>query len=77
MDQAIKLSELVQKLQEERASVGPEIFVTNSDELEVLQDLQKDVSNGLNITKFFNLTEVIFSVWASSDTNCSMAISGF
>ena len=69
MDQAIKLSELVQKLQEERASVGLEIFVTNSDELEVLQDLQKYVSNGLNITKFFNLTEVIFSVWASSDTN--------
>ena len=66
MDKAIRLSELVQKLQEERASVGLEIFVTNSDELEVLQDLQKYVSNGLNISKFFNLNEVIFCllVWA-------------
>ena len=49
---AVDMSVLVQKIQEERAAVALNIFLNRSVTENSISDLQKYVNNGLDITRF-------------------------
>ena len=55
IDAAIKLSVLVQRLQDERASVALGIFVLRTTNVAEMKDLQQYVDNGINVSHYDNI----------------------
>ena len=58
----VRLSALIQRLQEERAAVALNMYINRTSSLDTLDDLQKYVDiNGINMTKF-SYRKVKFSI---------------
>ncbi len=58
---AVDLSTLVQRLQEERAAVALNIFLNRTNQMDTISDLQDFALNGLDISRF-TLIKVIYYV---------------